>query len=77
MAEGQREGGRRMTLTPDDPRYWYEMGYFYGRNDALDGRPYDARLPHERADLTDSTGPHGGTGATRSTSEESADSGLA
>jgi hypothetical protein len=65
-----------MTLTPADLRYWYEMGYFYGRNDALDGRPYDARLPHER-DVTDSVGPRGGTGATRSTSEESADSGLA
>lgn len=31
-------------------RYYYEMGYFRGRNDALDGRPYDARLPNERED---------------------------
>ncbi len=29
-------------------RYYYEMGYFRGRADALDGRPYDARLPNER-----------------------------
>jgi hypothetical protein len=65
-----------MTLTPDDLRYFYEMGYMWGRADALDGRPYDARLPHER-NATDSTSPHGGTGATRSTSEESADSGRA
>jgi hypothetical protein len=50
-----------MTLTPDDLRYFYEMGYFYGRNDALDDRPYDARLPHERAALTDSTGLRAGT----------------
>jgi hypothetical protein len=68
-----------MTSSRDDLRYWYEMGYFYGRNDALDGRPYDARLPHEReyAALTDSASPRDGTGATRSTFEESADSGLA
>lgn len=29
-------------------RHYYEMGYFRGRADALDGRPYDARLPDER-----------------------------
>lgn len=31
-------------------RSFYEMGYFHGRADASDGRPYDARLPHERPD---------------------------
>lgn len=37
-------------------RHYYEMGYFRGRADALDGRPYDARLPDERsADGTVST----------------------
>lgn len=29
-------------------RQFYVMGYFRGRADALDGRPYDARLPNER-----------------------------
>lgn len=38
-----------MTAKLDDLRYWYEMGYFYGRNDQLDGKPYDARTPLERA----------------------------
>lgn len=54
---------------PDDLlRYYYEMGYFRGRADALDGRPYDARLPHEREN---GATPLAGTGATRSTSAES------
>lgn len=37
-------------------RQFYVIGYFRGRADALDGRPYDARLPDERdADDSDST----------------------
>ncbi len=32
----------------DSLRHYYEMGYFRGRADALDGLPYDARLPNER-----------------------------
>jgi hypothetical protein len=56
-----RSRGANVSATTDDLRYFYEMGYFYGRNDALDGRPYDARLPHERVEITDSTGPRGET----------------
>jgi hypothetical protein len=33
---------------PADYSYWFRMGYMYGRADALDGRPYDDRLPSER-----------------------------
>lgn len=39
------------TLTHDDLAEFYRMGYFRGRADALDGRPYDARLPDEREPL--------------------------
>lgn len=47
---------------PDDLlRYWYEMGYYRGRFDALTGRPYDARLPDEREDITESRPPDSGT----------------
>lgn len=41
-----------MNATDDLLRYFYELGYFRGRADALDGRPYDARLPDERGDPT-------------------------
>jgi len=47
-----------MTRSRDDLRYWYEMGYFYGRNDALDGRPYDARLPDAREDCAKGESPN-------------------
>lgn len=36
------------TLTYDDLAEFYRMGYFRGRADAIDGLPYDARMPHER-----------------------------
>ncbi|WP_338461590.1 hypothetical protein V5G20_17870 [Brevibacillus borstelensis] len=43
-----RSRGANVSATTDDLRYWYEMGYFYGRLDALNGKPYDDRTPLER-----------------------------
>ncbi len=57
-----------MNATDDLLRHYYEMGYFRGRADALDGRPYDARLPNERDADGDASTPQGSPSSSVSSS---------
>jgi len=61
-------------MTPENDirqiiREWFAMGYMYGRNDALDGLPYDAQLPLERGTPTDSPRQCDGTSTTRASDQ--------